>query len=631
MATQLWLIPLFPLLGFVLNLLLGCTLGRTFTTLVGPLAVLAALGQSVWACIALWSGSATAIQETLWRWIHIGDLQIEISFQVDPLTAMFLLIITGIGFLIHVYSVGYMADEEHYGRFFAFLNLFVFFMLVLVLADNLLLMFVGWEGVGLCSYLLIGFYHEKISAGEAAKKAFLFNRVGDVGVLSAVMMLVVYLGTLRFDEINAQAGALGEGSLGVTLITLLLFLGATGKSAQVPLYVWLPDAMEGPTPVSALIHAATMVTAGLYLVAKLSFLFILAPFTLIIIAVLGTATAFLGATVALTQTDIKKVLAYSTVSQLGYMFLAMGVGAFGAGIFHVLTHAFFKALLFLGAGAVIHALHHEQDMRQMGGLRQKLPWTYATMLMGTLAISGIPLFSGFFSKDEILWSAYSSPFGSPALWIFGFLTAGLTSFYMFRMIYLTFHGSFRGAHEESIHEPPMSMVLPLIALAILAVFGGFLGVPHALHFLPNGMEIYFHGFFAEVELHGSVIEELALMVMSVVLAFIAWGLASRRYRNGWPRAIDPDSILAGAERFSLQNWNVDAVYTNMVVRPFYHISFSVLWKTFDRYAIEGLLQGVAKLQQTGGYWFQQMQNGSIQHYATIFTVSTFLLLLWSQL
>ncbi|HCV86092.1 MAG TPA: NADH-quinone oxidoreductase subunit L [Deltaproteobacteria bacterium] len=631
MATQLWLIPLFPLLGFVLNLLLGCTLGRTFTTLVGPLAVLAALGQSVWACIALWSGSATAIQETLWRWIHIGDLQIEISFQVDPLTAMFLLIITGIGFLIHVYSVGYMADEEHYGRFFAFLNLFVFFMLVLVLADNLLLMFVGWEGVGLCSYLLIGFYHEKISAGEAAKKAFLFNRVGDVGVLSAVMMLVVYLGTLRFDEINAQAGALGEGSLGVTLITLLLFLGATGKSAQVPLYVWLPDAMEGPTPVSALIHAATMVTAGLYLVAKLSFLFILAPFTLIIIAVLGTATAFLGATVALTQTDIKKVLAYSTVSQLGYMFLAMGVGAFGAGIFHVLTHAFFKALLFLGAGAVIHALHHEQDMRQMGGLRQKLPWTYATMLMGTLAISGIPLFSGFFSKDEILWSAYSSPFGSPALWIFGFLTAGLTSFYMFRMIYLTFHGSFRGAHEESIHEPPMSMVLPLIALAILAVFGGFLGVPHALHFLPNGMEIYFHGFFAEVELHGSVIEELALMVMSVVLAFIAWGLASRRYRNGWPRAIDPDSLLAGAERFSLQNWNVDAVYTNMVVRPFYHISFSVLWKTFDRYAIEGLLQGVAKLQQTGGYWFQQMQNGSIQHYATIFTVSTFLLLLWSQL
>ena len=631
MATQLWLIPLFPLLGFVLNLLLGCTLGRTFTTLVGPLAVLAALGQSVWACIALWSGSATAIQETLWRWIHIGDLQIEISFQVDPLTAMFLLIITGIGFLIHVYSVGYMADEEHYGRFFAFLNLFVFFMLVLVLADNLLLMFVGWEGVGLCSYLLIGFYHEKISAGEAAKKAFLFNRVGDFGVLSAVMMLVVYLGTLRFDEINAQAGALGEGSLSVTLATLLLFLGATGKSAQVPLYVWLPDAMEGPTPVSALIHAATMVTAGLYLVAKLSFLFILAPFTLIIIAVLGTATAFLGATVALTQTDIKKVLAYSTVSQLGYMFLAMGVGAFGAGIFHVLTHAFFKALLFLGAGAVIHALHHEQDMRQMGGLRQKLPWTYATMLMGTLAISGIPLFSGFFSKDEILWSAYSSPFGSPALWIFGFLTAGLTSFYMFRMIYLTFHGSFRGAHEESIHEPPMSMVLPLIALAILAVFGGFLGVPHALHFLPNGMEIYFHGFFAEVELHGSVIEELALMVMSVVLAFIAWGLASRRYRNGWPRAIDPDSLLAGAERFSLQNWNVDAVYTNMVVRPFYHISFGVLWKTFDRYAIEGLLQGVAKLQQTGGYWFQQMQNGSIQHYATIFTVSTFLLLLWSQL
>lgn len=632
MAPQLWLILLFPLLGFLSNLLLGRQLGRTFTTLVGPLAVFAALGQSIWACIALWSGEAAQLRETIWPWMHIGSLQIDVGFQLDPLSALFLLIITGIGFLIHVYSTGYMADEEHYGRFFAFLNLFVFFMLLLVLGDNLLLMFVGWEGVGLCSYLLIGFYHEKISAGAAAKKAFLFNRVGDFGVLSAVLLLFVHLGTLRFDEINAHAAEhLETGGLAVTLITLLLFLGATGKSAQIPLYAWLPDAMEGPTPVSALIHAATMVTAGLYLIAKLSFLFILAPFTLGTIAVLGALTAFLGATVALTQTDIKKVLAYSTVSQLGYMFLAMGVGAFGAGIFHVLTHAFFKALLFLGAGSVIHALHHQQDMRWMGGLRHKLPWTYATMLIGTLAISGIPFFSGFFSKDEILWSAFSSPHGSFWLWLVGFLTAGLTSFYMFRMLYLTFHGTYRGEHEDQVHESPQSMVLPLVLLAILAATGGFLGVPHALHVLPHGLEHYFHGFFAEISLHGSVVTELGLMAASVVLAFISWGLARRRYRRGVPRAIDPDSLLAGAQRFSLNSWNTNEAYATAVIFPLQQIARGLLWKIVDRYFIEGLLHGVVHLHQMLGNSLRRLQNGSVQHYAMVFTVSTFLLLLLIQL
>ena len=367
-----------------------------------------------------------------------GSFQVNISFQVDELSGLYLLIITGVGFLIHVYSIGYMKGESGYYRFFAYLNLFVFFMLILVLGDSFLLMFVGWEGVGLCSYLLIGYYFEKHSAAEACKKAFLFNRVGDFGVLSAVLLIFLSIGSLEFNTVNAQAAAQFEyGGVLVTVITLLLFLGATGKSAQIPLYVWLPDAMEGPTPVSALIHAATMVTAGLYMVARLSHLFMLAPVTMNVIAVVGTVTALMAATIAITQTDIKRVLAYSTVSQLGYMFLAMGVGAFTAGIFHVMTHAFFKALLFLGSGSVIHAMHHEQDMMRMGALRKKLPITYLTMMAGTLAIAGIPFFSGFFSKDEILWKAFSSPLGGGVFWALGFLTAGLTSFYTVSYTHLT--------------------------------------------------------------------------------------------------------------------------------------------------------------------------------------------------
>ena len=404
------------------------------------------------------------------------------------------MIITGIGFLIHVYSLGYMKGEPGYYRFFAYLNLFVFFMLILVLGDGFLLMFVGWEGVGLCSYLLIGYYFEKDSAAAAAKKAFLFNRVGDFGVLSAVLLIFLTFGSIEFNEVNAEAAArLEHGGILVTIITLLLFLGATGKSAQIPLFVWLPDAMEGPTPVSALIHAATMVTAGLYMVARLSHLFVLAPVTMNIIAAIGALTALLAASIAITQTDIKRVLAYSTVSQLGYMFLAMGVGAFTTGVFHVMTHAFFKALLFLGSGSVILAVHHEQDMRKMGALKNKLPITYITMLLGTMAISGIPFFSGFFSKDEILWYAFSSPFGSAWFWGIGFLTAGLTAFYMFRMIYLTFHGESRVDQHvaEHVSESPVSITIPLAILAVLSVFGGFFGVPHIFHLLPNNMEQLF--------------------------------------------------------------------------------------------------------------------------------------------
>jgi len=506
--SQIWLVPAFPLLGFLLNGFLGKRFGARFVTFVGPLAIALSFAQSLALFFQMLEAEGNVLKEHLYTWISSGNFEAGINFQVDQLSGLYLLVITGVGFLIHVYSVGYMDGESGYYRFFAYLNLFVFFMLILVLGDSFLLMFVGWEGVGLCSYLLIGYYFEKDSAAEAAKKAFLFNRIGDFGVLSAVMLIFLAFGSIEFATINAEAATQFEyGGALVTAITLLLFLGATGKSAQIPLYVWLPDAMEGPTPVSALIHAATMVTAGLYMVARLSHLFVLAPFTMNVIAVVGTATALLAATIAVTQTDIKRVLAYSTVSQLGYMFLAMGVGAFGAGVFHVMTHAFFKALLFLGSGSVILAVHHEQDMRKMGALKNKLPITYMTMLLGTFAISGIPFFSGFFSKDEILWKAYSSPLGSPWLWGVGFLTAGLTAFYMFRMIYLTFHGESRvDSHTaEHVHESPFSMTIPLMILAALAVTGGFFGVPHVFHVIPNGMENYFQGFFAEIPSgHGTV-------------------------------------------------------------------------------------------------------------------------------
>ncbi|HCP35728.1 MAG TPA: NADH-quinone oxidoreductase subunit L, partial [Deltaproteobacteria bacterium] len=497
--SQIWLIPAFPLLGFLLNGFLGKIFGTRFVSFVGPMSVGLAFLQSLVLFFEMLRTEGHRIIENLYTWMAAGSFQVNISFQVDELSGLYLLIITGVGFLIHVYSIGYMNGEKGYYRYFAYLNLFVFFMLLLVLGDSFLLMFVGWEGVGLCSYLLIGYYFEKHSAAEACKKAFLFNRVGDFGVLSAVLLIFLSIGSLEFNTVNAEAASrLEYGGTLVTVITLLLFLGATGKSAQIPLYVWLPDAMEGPTPVSALIHAATMVTAGLYMVARLSHLFILAPLTMNVIAVIGTVTALLAATIALTQTDIKRVLAYSTVSQLGYMFLAMGVGAFTAGIFHVMTHAFFKALLFLGSGSVIYAMHHEQDMMKMGALRKKLPVTYLTMMAGTLAITGIPLFSGFFSKDEILWKAFSSPLGSGLFWTLGFLTAGMTSFYMFRMMFLTFHGNSRvDSHLQShLHESPLSMTGPLVILAVLSIFGGFFGVPHVLHFLPNGMELYFHDFFA---------------------------------------------------------------------------------------------------------------------------------------
>ncbi len=630
--SQIWLVPAFPLLGFILNGILGKRFGTIFVSIVGPISIGLAFAQSLVLFFQMLNADGNVLSEHLYTWIKSGNFEVGINFHIDQLSGLYLLVITGIGFLIHIYSVGYMKGEDGYYRFFAYLNLFVFFMLILVLGDGFLLMFVGWEGVGLCSYLLIGYYFEKNSAAAAAKKAFLFNRVGDFGVLSAVLMIFLIFGTIEFNTINTEAVTkLEHGGIIVTVITMLLFLGATGKSAQIPLFVWLPDAMEGPTPVSALIHAATMVTAGLYMVARLSQLFVLAPLTMNIIAIIGAITALLAASIAITQTDIKRVLAYSTVSQLGYMFLAMGVGAFTTGVFHVMTHAFFKALLFLGSGSVILAIHHEQDMRKMGALKNKLPITYLTMLIGTLAISGIPFFSGFFSKDEILWYAYSSPFGSTWFWIIGFITAGLTAFYMFRMIYLTFHGKSRVDKHvlEHVSESPVSITFPLVVLAVLSVFGGFFGVPHIFHILPNSMELLFTDFFAEIpSSHGSIITEWILMVLSVILAFLAWFLASRVYQSGFEIASRLRKKSEWAYKISLNKWYVDELYNLVLIKPVYLFTNHFLWRLFDLNFLDRIVNTSGTAAHTSGNIIRPLQNGLTQNYALIFIFGTFLIILY---
>jgi NADH-quinone oxidoreductase subunit L len=522
---NLWLIPLLPLLGAAINGLFGRRFSNKVVNAVALFFTAAAFAWALIAATQFWSAGANPVLETHGAWLHLGDFLVEYGFLLDRLSMVMLLVVTGVGFLIHIYATGYMEHEGGYYRFFCYLNLFMFFMLTLVLANNYLLMFVGWEGVGLASYLLIGFYFQRDSAANAGKKAFIANRVGDFGFLIALFLLVKHFGTLQYDQVIAKASAMpvevGAGLL--TAIALLMFVGATGKSAQIPLYVWLPDAMEGPTPVSALIHAATMVTAGVYMVCRSNAIFSRAPMALEVVAIIGCLTAFFAATIGITQTDIKRVLAYSTVSQLGYMMMAAGVAAYSAAIFHLMTHAFFKALLFLSAGAVIHGVGGEQDMRRMGGLKKYMPVTFWVMFIATLAIAGIPGFSGFFSKDEILWQAYSSKHGHPALWFVGVVTAFMTSFYMFRLIFMTFFGEYRGAHEEehvghaphtspahgqvadkehaghthdvpmtnqpaphashddhghhgAPHESPWIMLAPLVILAVLSVVGGYVGI-----------------------------------------------------------------------------------------------------------------------------------------------------------
>lgn len=569
---------------------------------------------------------ARSMELVLFDWIRAGSFSVQTGFLLDPLSSLMILIITGVGFLIHLYSIGYMHGDPGFNRYFSYLNLFVFFMLLLVLGSNYLLMFVGWEGVGLCSYLLIGFWFSKRAYNKAANKAFIMNRIGDLGLILGVILIFTQFGSLRYSDVLAGASAMESGTPILALITILLFIGATGKSAQIPLYTWLPDAMAGPTPVSALIHAATMVTAGIYMVARNHALFTLAPGSLDLILVIGLATALFAATIALVQNDIKKVLAYSTVSQLGLMFVALGVGAYSTGIFHMATHAFFKALLFLGAGSVIHALHGEQDIRRMGGLRKRLPVTYMTFLCGVLAISGIPPFAGFFSKDEILVRAFEA---NPVVWALVLVTSLLTAFYMFRLFYLTFFGAPRMSAEVSagIHEGGSSMSVPLIVLAVLSVTGGFMGVPEIF-----GGSNWLAGFLAPVlggghggEHHLSHATEYGLLATVLVLTAGAILLAYMRYvRRGQVPA--EDSVPQGALHQILSNkYYVDELYQRLFVQPLFGLS-AFTARVIERAGIDRLVDGTGHSVIAGSRIARLLQTGNIGFYVFLMVVGVIVLL-----
>jgi NADH-quinone oxidoreductase subunit L len=688
------LIPLFPLLGFLVNSTMGRRLPKGVS---GGLASLAMLGSFAVSALSVWqlTGMAPdqrAIEQTLYTWIASGDLDVPLAFRLDPLSAVMILVITGIGSLIHIYSTAYMHDEvdSEFARYFSYLNLFAAFMLVLVLGSSLPVMFVGWEGVGLCSYLLIGFWFKKKSASDAGKKAFVVNRIGDYAFILGMLALFTQFRTLDMQGIATAVAALPEEtSFGiVSIAALLLFIGATGKSAQIPLYTWLPDAMEGPTPVSALIHAATMVTAGVYMIGRNAVLFSHAPETMMIVAVIGAATALMAGTIGLVQNDIKRVLAYSTVSQLGLMFLAMGVGAFGAGIFHLYTHAFFKALLFLGSGAVIHALHGEQDIRNMGGLRKALPITFWTFLIGSLAIAGVPFLSGFFSKDEILFETFSE--GHTILWFIGALTSLLTATYMFRLVYLTFfgerrhdapapehpeeeepsagaraHGAGASAHdvgasshghsaavhghgEAHLHDAPPAMALALIVLAIGSVAAGYIGIPHALggH---NVLHAWLEPAFEARPEAGAATEavvtptgepaaaeetlsaeetalELTLMAVSSAIALLGIGIATVIWWRRRQLATSMARSFAPLHRLLLNKYYVDEIYDATVVQPIHVVSREGLWRGFDVKVIDGAVNGTATIVAASAAGLRRLQTGSVRAYAGSFFVGVVVVL-----
>ncbi len=630
---NLWLIPILPLAGAAINGFFGKKSSRTAVSTIGLVFSGAAFAWALWVALRF-SSVDLPYQEYIAHWIRSGNFSADFALYLDQLSLVMLLVVTGVGFLIHVYSVGYMWDDPSYYRFFAYLNLFMFFMLTLVLANNYLVMFIGWEGVGLASYLLIGFWFTKDSAASAGKKAFIVNRIGDFGFLIGLFLIIQHFGSLNFTQVFAQVQPIAPetGSAGLlTAIGILLMVGACGKSAQIPLYVWLPDAMEGPTPVSALIHAATMVTAGVYMVSRSHMIFERAPMALMVVAVIGTLTAVFAATIGITQTDIKKVLAYSTVSQLGYMFMACGVGAFSAGIFHLMTHAFFKGLLFLAAGSVIHAVGGEQDMRKMGGLRSYIPWTFLTMGIATLAIAGIPPFAGFWSKDEILWKAYSSDHGSWVFWLIGVITAFLTSFYMFRLLFMTFFGDYRGAQVDAHghahaahghddhghgepHESPMVMLVPLMILAVLSIVGGLVGIGNR-----------FENFLAPVFGSGEVSEaageaasrgtELLLMGISVAVAVMGFLLAFVLYvsKPHLPRKI-ADS-LNGFYTAVLNKYYVDELYAKLFVKPLVDGSTSILWQGVDRKVIDDTVNNAADGARNISDNVRHMQSGNLRSYA----------------
>ncbi len=630
MINLAYLVPLFPLVGFIINGWGRNVLSKSVVGFIGSLTILLSFGVSIGIFCELSSSDTKSFIIPLFDWIHVGSLTVPFSFLIDPLSALMLLVVTGIGFLIHVYSIGYMHDDAGFAKFFAYLNLFIFFMLLLVLGSNYVILFIGWEGVGLSSYLLIGFWFTNASYASAAKKAFVMNRIGDLGFLIAIFLIFAAFGSIEFAKVFPQAATMASGSCILILITALLFVGATGKSAQIPLFTWLPDAMAGPTPVSALIHAATMVTAGIYMIARSNILFTLAPQTLEIVSIIGLATAILAATIALTQTDIKKVLAYSTVSQLGYMFLGLGVGAYTGAFFHVITHAFFKALLFLGAGSVIHAMSNEQDLRNMGGLRKKLPITFLTMLIGTIAISGLPPFAGFFSKDEILAHAHQH---SPVLWVIGVIGAMFTAFYMFRMLFLTFYGNFRGTtdQEHHLHESPKSMTVPLIILAVLSAVGGFIGVPEVLggnHWLAHFLAPVFEASNTKMgELSLTHSTEYILMVISVAGVLFALFFAYLKYvRNAHTPVADTEkrSLLA---KLSYNKYYIDELYEALITRPLDVLS-NFFYKVVEKIGIDGFVNGIGKTTIEASKGFRLLQTGNIGFYIFMMILGTMALLIY---
>jgi len=632
----LWIIPLLPLLGSATNGLFGAKWPNKYVNI----AAIGSTGLSflfaLEAVREFFDSGQVLFRKEFFTWIAAGNFRAGFDLQMDQLTVVMVLVVTGVGWLIHIYATGYMAHEGGYYRFFSYLNLFMFFMLVLVLAANYVLLFVGWEGVGLSSYLLIGFYFLKKSASDAGKKAFIVNRIGDFGFMLGMFLLFRAFGTLDFVQLFAKADLWPKeaaGSLGtLTFACFLLFMGACGKSAQLPLYVWLPDAMEGPTPVSALIHAATMVTAGVYVVARSHILFMHAPTAMLVVAIVGCATAFFAATIGLVQTDIKRVLAYSTVSQLGYMFLACGVGAFSAGIFHLMTHAFFKALLFLAAGSVIHAMGGEQDMIRMGGLSKKIRWTFGTMLVATLAITGIPVFAGFFSKDAILLAAFKSENGGRVLYAFGLLTALLTSFYMFRLIFLTFNGKQRyDERKVHVHESPWSMLGPLVVLAVLSTIGGWFALPSFFQgpdYFSNFLAPVFGG-HESVEALGEAAAhnlELTLAFVAVTAALLGWGVAYWLYLARPGKADRLAKSMAPAYRTLLNKYYVDELYDAVVLRPLVWISTNVLWKVVDVAGIDATVNGIAGGTTAIGDSVRHTQSGNTRSYAVWVVVGALVVL-----
>jgi NADH-quinone oxidoreductase subunit L len=640
MIQIIYLTILLPLVGFLINGLLGSKIkNEKVIGIIGSgaigLSFLIALG-AFFQTLSLPVDQRQHIID-LYTWLHVGGLKVDVAYQVDQLSLIMALIVTGVGFVIHVYSIGYMHGDKSFWRFFSYLNLFIFAMMNLIMADNFLLLFLGWEGVGLCSYLLIGFWYdrkyEKGTTGDAAKKAFIVNRIGDFGFLLGMFLIYMTFGSLNFNQVFSRVSVMNVDQSVYNFIAIFLFIGAVGKSAQIPLYIWLPDAMAGPTPVSALIHAATMVTAGVYMVARCSIIYASAPAILTVVAIIGAVTAFFAATIGLVQNDIKKVLAYSTVSQLGYMFLALGVGAFASGIFHVMTHAFFKALLFLGAGSVIHGMHDDQDTRNYGGLRKYMPKTAITFLVASLAISGIPPFSGFFSKDEILWYSFAN--GNTIYWAIGAVTALLTALYMFRLYFLTFEGKERFGHDKHPHESPSVMTIPLIVLAILAAIGGFIGLPEIFGGENGNL---FHNWLSPIfsQAENKLVQytnyghstETTLMLISVVLAAGGIYVARVIYLKKPEIAVNLSNRFKGIYNLLLNKYFVDEAYDAVIVNPLVKGSDKILWKIADTKIIDGLINGVAALIGIISRNIRKIQTGVAQSYAIVMMLGIAAALLW---